>query len=224
MNQPGVTRIFIIDDHPLVREWLGSLLREQPDFDVCGDIEGAAGAMSEIERLDPDVVIIDLSLPKRSGLDIIKELRAHRPSVLPVVLSMHEEDSIVERALRAGARGYVTKRESTGQIVAAIRAVRAGQIFANREVLARLASRIVDHQRTDPSSPDELLSDRELDVFNRIGAGHQTRRIAADLDISMKTVQAHCDRIKKKLGLTNASELARESMRWVERNAPERGN
>ncbi|MGC4029997.1 MAG: response regulator transcription factor [Steroidobacteraceae bacterium] len=214
-------QIFIVDDHPLVREWLGTLLREQPDFCVCGDSGGQPGLLTQIERLRPDVVVMDLSLPQRSGLDLIKDIRARHPSANIVVLSMHEEDSIIERALRAGARGYVTKRESTSHIVEAIRAVRDGSLYADAAVLARLTARLVDAQKTG-GGPDELLSNRELEIFRRIGHGHQTRRIAAELNLSMKTVQAHCERIKRKLGLANAAELMRASVRFVERGSPDR--
>lgn len=210
------TRIFIVDDHPLVREWLASLLRQQPDFEVCGQAENAADALAGMTATPPDVAIVDLTLQSGSGLDLIKDLLARRPAPRVIVLSMHEEIFYAERALRAGACGYVTKRESTGSIVEAIRAVQAGRIYASPELLAQLAERMVGRGPAQSAGTVASLSDRELDVFRRLGQGHSTRRIADDLRLSMKTVQAYCARIKDKLGLANISELMREAVRWIE--------
>lgn len=209
------TRLFLVDDHPLVREWLGQLLQAQADFDVVGQAEEPAAAIAAMTAAPPDVAIVDLSLRTGTGLELIKELRAKLPAVQIVVLSMHEELVQVERALRAGASGYVMKRESTTRIVEAIRSVRGGSIYANPEVLARLAERMVGRRSTPPGSVD-TLSDRELEVFRRMGEGHATKRIAADLGVSMKTVQEYQARIKDKLGLKDASELLRAAVRWSE--------
>jgi len=210
------SRIFIVDDHPLVREWLGNLLRQQADFEVCGQADDPAGALAAIPRAAPDVAIVDLSLKTGSGLDLIKDLRDRHPEVAIIVLSMYEEIYYAERALRAGARGYVTKRESTTQIVEAIRQVRAGRVYASAELLARLAERMVGRAAPPPKGSITILSDREIEVFRRLGAGQTTRRIASDLGISIKTVQAFCARIKEKLGIATAPELVREAVRWVE--------
>ena len=214
-------RIFIVDDHPLVREWLANLLRQQPDLTVCGQAETPAAALAAIIADPPDVAIVDLSLKGGSGLDLIKDLQAQQPEVIVLVLSMHEEIYHAERALRAGARGYVMKRESTGQIIEAIRQVRAGRLYANAEVLARLAERMIGRVRPGQGSV-EILSDRELEVFRRLGQGQPTRRIAEELHLSIKTVQAYSARIKEKLGLDNATELIREAVHWVgnETNLP----
>jgi DNA-binding NarL/FixJ family response regulator len=212
--KPPRVRIFLVDDHPLVREWLGSLLRLQPDLEVCGEAGDPARALAAMTAAPPDVAIVDLSLKHGSGLELIKDLRAQLPSVRVLVLSMHEEISDIERALRAGARGYVMKRESTGQIVAAIREVHAGRIYADAAVLAALAERMLGRpSEANPASP-ETLSDRELDVFRRLGEGHSTRRIADDLRLSLKTVQTYYARIREKLGLADASELMRAAVRW----------
>ena len=164
----------------------------------------------------PDVAVVDLALRTGTGLDLIKNLRAQLPQVQIVVLSMHEELAQVERALRAGATGYVMKRESTTRIVEAIRSVRQGIVYANPEVLSRLAERMIGRRRTAPSGTVDILSDRELEVFRRMGEGHATKRIAADLGVSMKTVQEYQARIKEKLGLADASELMRAAVRWTE--------
>ena len=209
-------RIFIVDDHTLVREWLANLLHQEADFEVCGQAEAAPAALAGMIGLKPAIAIVDLSLHGGSGLDLIKDLRETCPATLIVVLSMHEEIYFVERAFRAGARGYVTKRDSTNSIVTAIRTVLAGQVYARADILARLAERMVGQAVTNPAGSVELLSDRELEVFRRLGEGQGTRKIATEMGLSMKTVQAYSARIKEKLGLTNASELMREAVRWVE--------
>jgi len=214
---PDRARIFIVDDHPLVREWLGTLLRQQPDFELCGQAEDVASALTGMMKVRPDVAIVDLSLQSGSGLDLIKDMRAQLPEVAVIVLSMHEEIYYAERALRAGARGYIMKRESTGRIVEAIRRVRAGHVYASEEMLARLAERMVGGRATSPQGPVATLSDREIEVFRRLGQGQTTRQIATDLNVSMKTVQAYCARIKEKLGLGSGAELVRDAVRWIER-------
>ena len=215
MTGPGrPVRVFIVDDHPLVREWLAALLGEQPDLKVCGQAAESGAALSAMLREPPDIAIVDLSLKGASGLDLIKDLAARLPSVRVVVLSMHEEAFYAERAFRAGARGYVMKRESTGQIVAAIRLVHEGKLYGDPALLAALAERIVGRPAEAAPTP-ESLSDRELDVFRRLGEGHTTRRIADDLQISLKTVQTYCARIREKLGLSDGAELVRAAVRWA---------
>ncbi len=211
---PDPVRIFLVDDHPLVREWLEQLLRGEPGFEVVGQAEDAAGALAAMRASPPHIAIVDLTLRSGTGLDLIKDLRAQLPAVQVIVLSMHEELAQVERALRAGAAGYVMKRESTTRIVEAIRTVRSGNVYANPEVLARLAERMVGRRQTTGSV--DALSDRELEVFRRMGEGHATKRIATDLGVSMKTVQEYQARIKDKLGLADAAELMRAAVRWTE--------
>lgn len=213
---PEPIRIFLVDDHPLVREWLGQLLSSEPGFEVIGQAEDAAPGLAAMTANVPDIAIVDLSLRNGSGLDLIKELREKLPAVQVIVLSMHEELAHVERALRAGAAGYVMKRESTTRIVEAIRAVRAGRVYANPEVLARLAERMVGRRQGGAAGTVDTLSDRELEVFRRMGEGHATKRIASDLGVSMKTVQEYQARIKEKLGLADATELMRAAVRWTE--------
>ncbi len=207
-------RIFLVDDHPLVREWLGTLLRLQPGLEVCGESDAPAPALAAIMARPPDVAVVDLSFRRGSGLELIKDLRVQVPSVRILVLSMHEEIGDIERAFRAGALGYVMKRESTGQIVAAIREVHAGRIYANPAVLTSLTERSLSRLPGSSSATPESLSDRELDVFRRLGEGHTTRRIADDLNIGIKTVQTYYARIREKLGLADAAELIREAIRW----------
>lgn len=210
------TRVFIVDDHPLVREWLGNLLRLEPDIQVVGAAGDPASALDAMGPTPPDIAVVDLSLQRGSGLDLIKDLRTRLPAVKVIVLSMHEEMTDLERAFRAGASGYVMKRESTGQIVEAIRQVRAGKIFANPAVLGELTARLVGRPGGRGADAIELLSDRELEVFRRLGEGKSTRDIAEALGVSLKTVQTYCARIKEKLGLDDGQELARVAFHWHE--------
>ena len=214
-TQTEITRVFLVDDHPLVREWLSNLLKQETNLAVSGFAESGAEGLACMLKEPPDVAIVDLALRNSSGLDLIKGINDQLPSVRVVVLSMHEEIFYVERAFRAGARGYVTKRESTEQIVEAVREVAAGKVYASRPVLARLAERMLGRPF---SGSVETLSDRELEVFTRLGSGHSTRRIADELNVSIKTVQAYCARIKEKLGHEDATELVRDAIRWVDRH------
>jgi DNA-binding NarL/FixJ family response regulator len=201
------TRVFIVDDHPLVREWLANLLTIEPDIRIVGEAAEAATALAAMRGDPPHVAVVDLSLHRGSGLDLIKDLREQLPAVAVVVLSMHEELTDMERAFRAGALGYVTKRESTRLIVDAIRAAREGRVFANPDSLAQLAARVVS--RTPSAEAVDVLSDRELDVFRRLGDAQSTREIAESLEVSLKTIQTYCARIKEKLGLQDWQELSR---------------
>lgn len=202
----------MVDDHPLVREWLRVLIDSQADLEVCGEAEDAPSAMSGIAETKPELAIVDLSLSKGSGIDLIKDLRKCQPEVAIVVLSMHDESFYAERALRAGAKAYVVKRETTSQILAAVRCVLSGGIYLNPRFATELTQKFV--AGGGGGSPAELLSDRELEVFRLLGQGQTTSFIAATLSINLKTVQAYCARIKEKLGLNNASELLRAATRW----------
>ncbi len=206
-------RVFIVDDHPLVREWLGNLLRLENDIEVVGEAGEADAALAAMLDNLIDVAVIDLSLKRGSGLDLIKTLQTERHTKInTLVLSMHEEIGDVKRALKAGARGYVMKRESTSQIVNAIRQVAAGKIFLAPDLEARLAESAALYAPIIGALGVDVLSDRELDVFRRIGLGHSTRRIADDLGIGQKTIQTYCARIKEKLGLNDGAELLRSAV------------
>lgn len=213
-------RVFIVDDHPLVREWLVSLLRLRPDFRIVGEAEDVDDALSAMRRTTPDIAVVDLSLKTGSGLDLIKALRVELPATRVLVLSMHEELTDIERAFRAGARGYVMKRESTSQIVTAIREVHAGRMFAAPEVLSALTERMLTAPVNADRAPWEQFSDRELEVFRRLGAGHSTRRIADDLRVSIKTVQTYCWRMRERLGLSSIRDLELMAVRWMESQRP----
>lgn len=207
-------RIFLVDDHPLVREWLTNLIHQQPDLEVCGEAEDAPRALQAIGALKPDVAIVDITLASGSGLELVKDIKRNAPSVVVVVLSMHDESLYAERALRAGARGYVTKRDTTKKIIIAIRDVLEGKLHVSNEFKALMTEKLIEGGTN--SSSVQTLSDRELEVFRMMGQGYETRRIAESLCISMKTVQVYCARIKEKLNLQNITELLREAVRWCE--------
>ena len=212
----GRARVFVVDDHPLVRESLVALIGCQPDLCVRGQAGDSATAFAAMLREPVDVAVVDISLPGESGLELIKKLQALSPVPRILVLSMHDEAFYAERALRAGAMGYVMKHETTDKVIVAIRHILQGQHYVSSELAAEFARKYVGTRaNSDPSLPGRL-SDRELDVFRLIGLGYETKRIAQDLHISMKTVQAHSASIKEKLGLANANELIREAVRWVE--------
>jgi DNA-binding NarL/FixJ family response regulator len=209
-------RIFLVDDHPLVREWLTNLINTQPDLQVCGEAENGPQALQAILTLKPKVAIVDISLKDSSGIELIKDLKLNLPSLAVLVLSMHEESHYAERALRAGAAGYIIKRETTRKIITAIRQVLAGQVYLSGEIATALATQYVAGKIRAEHSPIEQLSDRELEVFELLGQGRGTRQIAEVLRVSVKTVQAYCARIKEKLNLGSATELLREAVRWYE--------
>lgn len=209
-------RIFLVDDHPLVREWLTNLIHQQPDLTVCGEAESAPQALEAVVKLKPDIAIVDISLKSGSGIELIKNIRTAASEVAVIVLSMHDEGLYAERALRAGARGYIMKRETAKKVIAAIRQVLEGKLYLSERLTSSFAEKFVGGDTSAPNPTVEQLSDRELEVFQLLGQGYETRQIAESLSISMKTVQAFCARIKEKLQLSSATELLREAVRWHE--------
>ena len=217
-NSKRKRRIFVVDDHPLVREWLSNLINQQPDLEVCGEAENAADALRGVAATKPELAVIDITLNAASGLELIKDIRIQHPSVAPLVLSMHEEELYAERAMRAGACGYVRKRETSTNILAAIRRVLEGEIYVSTKLSSSIALKFFKGQDAAgiaQSRVDEL-SDRELEVFQLLGKGRSTSEIADELHVSLKTVQAYCVRAKEKLGLATAVELLREAILWQE--------
>ncbi len=208
--------VFLVDDHPLVREWLTNLINQQPDLTVCGEAESAPQATRAIAALHPAVAIVDIALKDSSGIELIKDLKQSCPDVAVLVLSMHEESHYAERALRAGARGYIMKRDTTKKVIAGIRQVLEGKMYVSDTVAESLAAQFVSGKTLAAGSPVQQLSDRELEVFEMLGEGRGTRQIGEALHVSVKTVQAYCARIKEKLNLASATELLREAVRWHE--------
>ncbi|MGO8927788.1 MAG: response regulator [Limisphaerales bacterium] len=208
--------IFLVDDHPLVREWLTNLINQQSGLRVCGEAESGPQARERILALKPDVAVVDIALKDSSGIELIKDLKQSCPAVAVLVLSMHEESHYAERALRAGARGYIMKRETATKVITAIRQVLEGKLYMSESLAAAMAAQFVAGKALTTGSLVDQLSDRELEVFELLGDGRGTRQIAEALGVSIKTVQAYCARIKEKLNLASATELVREAVRWRE--------
>jgi DNA-binding NarL/FixJ family response regulator len=207
--------VLIVDDHPIVRQGLAQLINQEKDLEVCGQAEDAHEAMQAIRQLNPDMVIVDISLKDTSGMELIKDLKIQHPDLPVLTLSMHDEAVYGERALRAGARGYVMKQEATGKVVTAIRRVLAGEVYVSDGLSAKMVSKLVGGGARTASSPADSLSDRELEVFRMIGEGFGTREMAEKLHLSIKTVETYRAHIKDKLGLQDANELLRTAIQWV---------
>jgi len=210
---PPKARIFIVDDHPLVREWLTNLIDKHADLTVCGEAEDPAKALKAISESPPDLAIIDLSLGSNSGIDLIHAIRTAAPKVAMIVLSMHDEQVYAERCIRAGARGYIMKRETAKNVIQAIHEVLAGNLYLSKRMTELLVQKVVASDSPNAGSPIAQLSDRELQVFKLLGEGYEIAEIAKMLDVNIKTVHTYCTRIKEKLKVSTAAELAREARR-----------
>ena len=208
------SRIFIVDDHPIVRQGLALLINREPDLAVCGDAVETCSALQLIEAMKPDLIVVDISLNGRDGLDLLKTIRS-RDSELPVlILSMLDESIYAERALRAGASGYIMKQEATEQVLTAIRRILAGDVYVSDQMANKMLHRFVGDAPLGESSPIAGLSDRELEVFRLIGEGHTTRKIAEELRVSVKTIESYQAHIKEKLSLKNSRELVQRAIQW----------
>jgi len=207
--------VLIVDDHPIVRQGLAQLINQEKDLEVCGQAEDAHEAMQAIRQLQPDMVIVDISLKDTSGMELIKDLKIQYPDLPVLTLSMHDEAVYGERALRAGARGYVMKQEATGKVVTAIRRVLSGEVYVSEGMAAKMVSKLVGGGTRTAGAPADTLSDRELEVFRMIGEGFGTREMAEKLHLSIKTVETYRAHIKDKLGLQDANELLRTAIQWV---------
>jgi len=208
------SRVFIVDDHPLVREGLTNLINGQDDLIVCGEAKDSAQAINGIAKARPDVALIDISLENESGLELVKQLKTQFPQVALIILSMHDEALYAERALRAGAQGYVMKHETSKSVLASIRRVLGGGVYVSERIVKRMALRLTSSRQPITSSPVERLSDRELEIFRLLGQGRTTSQIAGDLNLSLKTVQAYCARAKEKFGVASLTELLYAAIRW----------
>jgi DNA-binding NarL/FixJ family response regulator len=212
-------RVLIVDDHPAIREALALRIAREAGLEVCGEAADFAEAIRMAAASDPDVAVIDLALKSTRGLDLIKRLKAKHEKLLMIVWSMHSEDLYAERALRAGARGYINKEQATGKIIDAIRQVLDGKVYLSPAMAEKLLQRHVGSTVHDSSrSPTDVLSDRELEVFRLIGEGVKTADIAERLHLSVKTVETYRDRIRQKLDLVDGTNLAHYATQWVLEN------
>lgn len=209
-------RILLVDDHPLMRQGIGQLIDGEPDLMVCGEAEDRVGALAAVAATKPDLVVVDISLRGDSGLDLIKDLRVRWPGLLSLVLSMHDESLYAERALRAGARGYIMKREASEKVLDAIRRVLEGAVFVSGNVAAGILDRISGHPVSGAKTGLEALSDREMEVMLLIGKGHGSQQIARQLHLSVKTIETHRANIKAKLNLATSNELLQRAIRWAQ--------
>jgi DNA-binding NarL/FixJ family response regulator len=209
-------KVLVIDDHPIVREGLTYLIDEEKDIVVCGSAENIPEAIKAIKNLKPDVVTVDISLEDASGLELIKEISGQFPDLPVLALSIHPECFYAERAIRAGAKGYITKQEATQKVVMAIREVLAGRMYLSQEMNNKLLSGLVGDNKSDfKTSPIDRLTDRELEVFGLLGQGKGTREVAERLCVSVKTIETYRLRIKEKLHIDTSSELLQHAFQWV---------
>ncbi len=217
MNENIVTKhkVFVLDDHPIVRQGLALLINQEPDLVVSGQAEEARSALRAIGSCRPDIVIVDISLSGPDGLDVIKTIRATDTALPVLVLSMHEETVYAERALRAGANGYIMKQEATEKVLVALRRILNREIYVSERIANKLLHQYVTGTATGKESPVSELTDRELEVFRLIGEGHGTRQIAEELHVSVKTIESYQAHIKEKLSLRSARELVQHAIQWA---------
>jgi DNA-binding NarL/FixJ family response regulator len=206
--------VLIVDDHPIVRQGLSQLINAEDDLEVCGDAATVEEALQSLAESYPDVVIVDLSLAHSDGLELIKEIRSETRHLPVLVLSMHDENMYAERLLSAGANGYIMKQAAADQLLTALRRVLAGGVYVSEHLGASMIERIAGNDTDQASNPIERLSNRELQVLNLIGRGKTTREVAENLNLSVKTVESHRQRIKKKLNLQTSAQLVQFAVSW----------
>lgn len=211
-------KIYIVDDHPIFREGLAGIINQQPNLTVCGQADNASTAFSEIPHAKPDVVITDITLNGKSGLELLKDLHSVQPSLPVLVISMHDEVLYAERVLRAGGRGYIMKQEGPENIVKAIAKVLSGHVYLSGAMAAAFLDQISQTKPKGKTSEIEKLTDREFEVVRHIGQGKTSHDVARDLHLSIKTVHAHCANIRQKLGLKTGHALIHFASRWVSSN------
>jgi DNA-binding NarL/FixJ family response regulator len=208
-------KVLLVDDHPVVRQGLALLIDREADLLVCGEAEGAHTAFHAIETLKPDIVVLDISLSGPDGLDVLKEIRMKTGELPVLILSMHDETIYAERAMRAGANGYIMKQEATEKVLIAIRRILQGDVYLSDRLTNTMLQQFVRGSAPSKTSPLVSLTDRELEVFRLIGEGHGTRRIADELHLSVKTIESYQAHIKEKLALRNARELVQHAIEWT---------
>jgi len=218
MNQISTTtkksRVFVVDDHPIVRQGLALLINREVDLVVCGEAEDAQTAVQSVATAKPDILVVDISLNGPDGLDLLKDIHSRYPDLPVLILSMHDESIYAERALRAGAQGYIMKQEATEKVLVALRRILSHEIYVSERIANRMLQRFIGSPSAGTHSSIADLTDRELEVFRLIGEGHSTRRIAEELHISVKTVESYQAHIKEKLSLRSARELVQHAIQW----------
>lgn len=214
------TNVLVVDDHPIVRQGIAQLIDREDDMRVCCEAGDADQALEAIAKCDgcckTDIALIDMSLPGISGIELVKIMRSRFPEMQILIISTHDESLYAERALRAGAKGYIMKQEATEKVLTAIRHILSGEVYLSEKMRSKILQRIIDNRFETPTSPVSHLSDKEIDVLRLIGKGLRTSDIASELNRSVKTVEAHRANLKEKLGLKNATELVRFAVQWIE--------
>jgi DNA-binding NarL/FixJ family response regulator len=213
-------RIFLVDDHPIVRQGLSQLINRESDLVVSGEAEDARAALAAIASSRPDLMIVDISLAGPDGLDLLKDIRSSDPTLPVLILSMLDETLYADRALRAGANGYIMKHEATERLLDAVRRILNGELYVSDRMARRMLAQFASHPDSAARSPVEGLTDRELEVFRLIGQGQGTRQIAETLSLSIKTVESYQAHIKDKLALKNSRELMQHAVHWVGKQLP----
>jgi len=208
------SRVLVVDDHPIVRQGLTLLINRESDLTVCGEAEDAHTAMQSLTSTRPDILVVDISLNGPDGLDLLKNVRSRHPELPVLILSMHDESIYAERALRAGAQGYIMKQEATEKVLVALRRILSREIYVSERIAHRMMHRYIGNPSASKPSSIADLTDRELEVFRLIGEGHSTRQIAEELHISVKTVESYQSHIKEKLSLRSARELVQHAIQW----------
>jgi len=208
-------KIFIVDDHPIVRRGLSQMINQETDLTVCGEADSAQHALESLKKSQPDLMIVDISLQGIDGIELIKIIKTRYENLPVLVVSMHDESLFAERALRVGAKGYIMKQEAIEKMMEAIRRVLRGELYISEGVSANIVKRFINGKAENSQSAIEILSDRELEVFQLIGQGVGTRKIADNLNVSIKTVESYRANIKEKLKLKNATELMKHAIHWV---------
>jgi DNA-binding NarL/FixJ family response regulator len=212
-------RVLIVDDHPVVRYGFLQLLSSEPDFEVCGEAASAQEALALVNQRQPDIAVVDISLQGTNGIELIKQIHAMHPEARILVSSMHDETLFAERALRAGAGGYINKQMAMTEMVGAIRRVLSGKVYLSTSMTERMVERAARLETDASRSVMQRLSDRELEVFSLLGDGLSTREVAQRLNLSVKTIETHRAQIKRKLGLRNSTELIQRAVEWTLRQA-----
>lgn len=215
-TSPARIRIVVVDDHPLFRESLVQLISREEDLVVCAEADCVVSATAAVERHEPDLLLLDLRLRSGDSLELVKAIRARFPQTRVLIISQHEETLFAERCLRAGADGYVTKQEASEEVLTAIRMVIDGETYVSRKVAVLVFRRAVDRPPEEPMKGFSKLSDRELHVFQQIGAGMSCSAIAAEMKLSVKTIETHRENIKNKLGVADSKQLAAVAQKWLD--------
>ncbi len=214
-DAPRKFGVLLVDDHPITRQGVAALINQEPDLMVCGEADSAPRALEMITKLLPDLAVIDISLKSVNGLELMKNIKVMMPKLPVLVMSMHDEALYAERALRAGAQGYIMKQEASEKILTAIQRVLKGELYLSDKMQEKMLHRIVNAKQNEPGFSIDKLSDREMEVFQLIGNGFSTRQIATQLNLSVKTIESYREHLKLKLALETGSDLVRYAIQWM---------